>query len=195
MAIDIKEIISNAFLELCEEMPMKKIKVSDINGKCGVSRGAFYNHFYSKDDLVEYIYLTRVIPDFASPSGRGDYRASLTRTFDAYEKYFNFMYRACRLEGSSSLALFMIKHAKEWDRNFYKSVNISALSPLINVVINYMAIASMQITVDWILAQMPVPKGEMVDCIVRIRDACIIEMFDSDVVATILYSHPEELPE
>jgi len=185
MAIDVKELISNAFLELCNEMPLKKIKVSDISNKCGVSRSAFYNHFYNKDELIQYIYMSRCIPNFIVPDNNIDYRTSLSLTFAAYDTYYDFMYAACKLDGDSNLGKFMIEHAKEWDTGYYQSLSDKPLSPSTRVVINYMAIASMQITVDWILGGRPVPNQEMVDLICRIRDICIKEMFDSDIAEKI----------
>ena len=53
MAIDVKALISDALLELCNEKPLSKISISDIQKKSGVSRQTFYNHFRDKNDLIQ----------------------------------------------------------------------------------------------------------------------------------------------
>ena len=61
LAIDVKALLADALLELCEQKPLSKISVSDIQAQSGVSRQAFYNHFRDKQDLIQYIYLNRII--------------------------------------------------------------------------------------------------------------------------------------
>lgn len=48
--------ISQAFLELCEEKPLKKISVSDIVDKAGKNRKTFYYHFENKEHLIIWIF-------------------------------------------------------------------------------------------------------------------------------------------
>lgn len=61
LAIDVKALLADALLDLCEQKPLSKISASDIQAQSGVSRQAFYNHFRDKQDLIQYIYLNRVI--------------------------------------------------------------------------------------------------------------------------------------
>lgn len=53
-----KKALANALKELMEEMPFKKISVSDICEKCAMNRKSFYYHFRDKYDLVNWIFDT-----------------------------------------------------------------------------------------------------------------------------------------
>ena len=56
MAINIKQIVADALLELCRTKELKAITIKDIREKTGISRQGFYNHFRDKDDLIHWIY-------------------------------------------------------------------------------------------------------------------------------------------
>ena len=45
MAINVKNIIASALLELCETKSLEALTVKQILEKSGVSRQTFYNHF------------------------------------------------------------------------------------------------------------------------------------------------------
>ena len=44
MAINIKQIVADAMLDLCRTKELKAITIKDIREKTGVSRQGFYNH-------------------------------------------------------------------------------------------------------------------------------------------------------
>ena len=52
MAINVKNIIASALLELCETKSLEALTVKQILEKSGVSRQTFYNHFLDKNDLI-----------------------------------------------------------------------------------------------------------------------------------------------
>ena len=54
----VKKAFADAYLELAEEKPLRKISVSDIAGRCGLSRVTFYNHFSEKHDLLLWTYVS-----------------------------------------------------------------------------------------------------------------------------------------
>ena len=64
MAINVKNIIASALLELCETKSLEALTVKQILEKSGVSRQTFYNHFIDKNDLIQYVYKEKIIPDF-----------------------------------------------------------------------------------------------------------------------------------
>ena len=61
MAINIKQIVADAMLDLCRTKELKAITIKDIREKTGVSRQGFYNHFKDKEDLIHWIYYDRVL--------------------------------------------------------------------------------------------------------------------------------------
>lgn len=50
-----KEYLAESFLELAENKPVKKIKITDITSNCGFSKPTFYIHFNDKYDLITFI--------------------------------------------------------------------------------------------------------------------------------------------
>lgn len=50
-----KTLLSNALIELMQTVPYNKISINDICDAAMVHRATFYNHFYDKDDLFNYI--------------------------------------------------------------------------------------------------------------------------------------------
>ncbi len=50
-----KMLLYNALIELMQTKTYNKISINDICDKAMVHRATFYNHFYDKDDLFDYI--------------------------------------------------------------------------------------------------------------------------------------------
>lgn len=65
-----KRALGAAFKELMEEVPFKKISISDICEKCHMNRKSFYYHFKDKYDLVNWIFDTEFVA--AAPDSSGD---------------------------------------------------------------------------------------------------------------------------
>ena len=49
MAINVKSIIADTVLKLCQEKSLSKVTIADIQEASGVSRQTFYNHFKDPD--------------------------------------------------------------------------------------------------------------------------------------------------
>jgi len=50
--IDTKLLIADAFVELCQDTPLRKVSISDIVEKTGKNRKTFYYHFVDKEALI-----------------------------------------------------------------------------------------------------------------------------------------------
>ncbi len=64
MAIQLKELIAQGFLELCENKPLKAITIRDLILKTGISRQSFYNHFMNRLNTIPVILNEKTIADF-----------------------------------------------------------------------------------------------------------------------------------
>lgn len=49
-------LIADAFVSLCDEMPLRKVSISDIVQRTGKNRKTFYYHFENKDRLIIWIF-------------------------------------------------------------------------------------------------------------------------------------------
>jgi AcrR family transcriptional regulator len=66
------KMLQNAFIELLEENPYEKIKVSEITSRADLARSTFYAHFETKDDLVESFFDEILTPYFDNLHKRGN---------------------------------------------------------------------------------------------------------------------------
>lgn len=87
MAINIKQIVADAMLDLCRTKELKAITIKDIREKTGVSRQGFYNHFKDKEDLIHWIYYDRVLTNFHNTDSEKGYYENLKDYFLRAEKY------------------------------------------------------------------------------------------------------------
>ena len=110
MAINIKALLANGLLELCEEIPLESITIRHLLDKTGVSRQTFYNHFQDKNDLIQYIYLEKIIPRYNNANTEIDFYESLLDTFKRMEKYHVFMKQACLMEDQNCLRDYIFDH-------------------------------------------------------------------------------------
>lgn len=55
-ALNTMLLISDAFVSLCDEMPLRKVSISDIVERTNKNRKTFYYHFENKDKLIIWIF-------------------------------------------------------------------------------------------------------------------------------------------
>jgi AcrR family transcriptional regulator len=177
LAIDVKALLADALLELCEQKPLSKISVSDIQAQSGVSRQAFYNHFRDKQDLIQYIYLNRIIVEWADPDVDFPYYDALLKTFRRYIRYQRFLKQAILLTGQNCLADFMTDYCIEFDKTWHQRCYGDTPMPEdLCLATEYHSRAAMTMTIWWILSDMPVSPDFITDMITKMRDAGLSHM-------------------
>ena len=90
-AIETKNRIYTAAIDLMDRKGFEKITIADISKKAGVSVGAFYHYFKSKNDILAEIFLkadeyfsTKVLP--ALTANTRSVPNKLVEYFDYYAK-------------------------------------------------------------------------------------------------------------
>ena len=170
MAINIKQLLSNALLNLCEEKNLEAITIQQLLDVTGISRQTFYNHFIDKNDLIQYIYNTKIVPDFHDQNMSIDFYQSLMITLKNMKTYHHFMKQACLIEGQNCLKDYIFQHCLEFDLKWHQSVYGKKTMPdALRFATEYHANASSSMTLSWILSDMPVSCEEMADMIVKMR--------------------------
>ena len=180
MSIDVKKILANALLNLCQKQSLQSITVSQLLKETGVSRQTFYNHFKDKNDLICYIYDTYIVPDFDESHMNIDFYESLLQTFQNIKKYHKFMKQACQIEGQNCLKDYIVEHCQQFDLKWHQ--NLYGSDPMpddLKFATIYHANASSSMTLSWILSNMPVPCEEIVDMIVQMRGLGMDKLFHS----------------
>ncbi len=180
MSIDVKKILANDLLNLCQKQSLQSITVSQLLKETGVSRQTFYNHFKDKNDLICYIYDTYIVPDFDEHHMDIDFYESLLQTFQNIKKYHKFMKQACQIEGQNCLKDYIVEHCQQFDLKWHQ--NLYGSDPMpddLKFATIYHANASSSMTLSWILSNMPVPCEEIVDMIVQMRGLGMDKLFHS----------------
>lgn len=179
MAINVKEILANGLLELVEDCSLDAITIKQLLNHTGVSRQTFYNHFLDKNDLIHYIYLHKIIPDYHDDNMNMNFKESLVVSFYNMKKYHKFLKEACLYDGQNNLKDFMSEHCKEFDLKWHQSLyGKQEMSEALKFATIYHASASSAMTLSWILSDMPVTCEEMADMITRMRGIGMDKLFE-----------------
>lgn len=171
MALDIKAIISTAFLALCKEKPLNKITIADIQQETQISRQTFYNHFKDKQDLIQYIYETRVISGWKYPSVLDtDFHLALISCLESDIQYHSFIKQALMIHGQNCLKDYMYEHSQKFNRAWHQAY--SGKDPLPDFLCfasDYHSAAQMYMRIEWIMNDMPIPVQTLAEYIIRMR--------------------------
>lgn len=178
MAINVKNIIASALLELCETKSLEALTVKQILEKSGVSRQTFYNHFIDKNDLIQYVYKEKIIPDFHDNNMNISFYDSLVIAFENIKKYHHFMKQACLMEGQNCLKDYIFNHCKEFDLKWHQELYGDEPMPeSLRFATEYHATASSSMTLSWILSDMPVSCEEISKMITEMRGIGMEQLF------------------
>jgi len=179
VAIDIKEILAQGILDLCEKQSLESLTIKQLLTYTKVGRQTFYNHFMDKNDLIQYIYLTRIIPDYHRYEGQLDFKASLIDSFERMRQYHCFMKQACMMEGQNCLKDFIFEHCQTFDLKWHQE--LYGKDPMPEALVfatKYHATASSSMTLSWILSDMPVSALEMAELITKMRAIGMDKLFE-----------------
>lgn len=179
MAINVKEILADGLLELCEDKKLESITIKQLLEHTHVSKQSFYNHFLDKNDLIQYIYLTRIIPHFDNPQNEISFYDSMVDVFQRMKKYHQFMKQALLIEGQNNLKDYIFQHCKEFDLEFHQRRYGSQPMPdALRFATEYHATASSSVTISWVLSDMPASCEEMARLITDLRSVGMEKLFE-----------------
>ena len=179
MAIDIKEMFADCFLELLEKQSLSTITIQTLLDQTGAARQTFYNHYQDKNDLICYIYNTKIIHEFQDPMNiHFDFSKELLGSFRQMEKYHCFLEQALRMEEAGCLKDYIFQHSCEFDMKWHQACYGDEKMPEELVfATKYHAIASNFMAISWILSSMPTTCEDMVDMIVQMRSIGMDKLF------------------
>lgn len=171
MAISMKQLLAQSLLTLCKSIPLSSITIQQLLNDTGMSRQTFYNHFKDKQDLIQYIYDTMIIPDFHHPTSTSlDFYNSLLNTLKNIQTYHYFMKQACSMKDQNNLTSYIYTHCETFDIQWHQTLYGSQPLPdTLRFAITYHANATTNMTLSWILSDMPVSCEEFADLLVKMR--------------------------
>lgn len=182
MAIDVKKLMVDAFLELCKSKSLHKITIQEIVDLSGASRQTFYNHFVDKLALIQYTYKTRVIYDFSSAEAMDlSYYECCLRSMILEKQLIHFMKPACEMTGPNCLTDYMYEHSRDFDLAYHQHFyGPKELSPLMKKVSEYHSYGAMRMHINWILKGCVEPPEAYIDIWLKARTAALDELFFQD---------------
>lgn len=139
MALNIEAMIADAFMEICEIRPVEKITVKDILERSSLSRKAFYNHFRDKNDLIQYCYQTRIVPQWEADVFEEEFELWNIEWFENMKRYRRFMKGACSSDEPNSLKNYILTKGREDDPKMYRNVSDEPISKETEACIHYHA--------------------------------------------------------
>lgn len=169
MAVNIKNLLAEALIHLCETTSLDVITIQQLLNETGVSRQTFYNHFRDKNDLIQYVYKTKIIPDFNDVKTQMDFKQSMLKTFNNMKTYKIFMKQACLMEGQNCLRDYIFDHCQTYDLAWHELLYGQELPEALRFATIYHANASSSMTLSWILSDMVVDSEEMATMITNLR--------------------------
>lgn len=179
MAIDVKKIIVDAFLDLCRSKSLHKISVQDIVDASGVSRQTFYNHFCDKLALIQHTYKTRIIFDFDSAESVDmDFCDCCLRSMLKEREYLYFMKPACEITGPNCLTDYMFWHTAKFDMAYHQYYyGTKELPPLMRKVSEYHSWAAMHMHIQWTLNGCKESPEDLIAIWIKARTVSMDELF------------------
>lgn len=190
MGLDIKKMITDEFLAMCERRDLDKITIKDIQEKTGLSRQTFYNHFKDKDDLVQYCYDTVLMPGWHADEEKGldnlddKYIKDMFRWrrdyLESLKNHARFMKMACSQSGPNNLWMHMINSMRECDLEWHRMLFNKPLTHEMIEATDYHAVASTYMVIDWIMSDMPISPEELTNKIIKNKVVSLGEILGGD---------------
>ncbi len=166
MLLNIKSIIVDDFLKLCEKRAIGKITIQNILDESGVSRKTFYNYFRDKYDLIQYCYDTKIIPQWdyipGDEENAMEWEMEMLRSM---RKHAGFMKAACQMGGKDCLREHMVNNGRDADFKWYSAIKSEPIDDEMKKSIYYHSAAARYMVIEWILNDMPLHEEEVAEII------------------------------
>ena len=177
MALNIKQILADALIELCDEMPLRSISVTMISKRAGTGRQTFYNHFRDKNDLIYWIF-KRTLSNERELMEQGGLTAYLTNLYTEAVKYKHFLREGCLQVGQNSLSEEICnrnyKYHKKYILDHYGS---DVITDEVDYALLFNAHGATSLYVKWVAEGMPEPPEVIANYAVECMPAVIRGFF------------------
>lgn len=117
-----KQKIWNAFYDLCQTMPFKKITVEKIIEQSGISKATFYRHFKDKYDVLNYN-STAIAEHIIGERPCKNWRDFLGYMFEEIEKEKEYYRKAFLTSGQNAHFDFLLEYSMYIVRGNYMLYN------------------------------------------------------------------------
>lgn len=173
MAINVKRLLSESLISLCDEKPLRKITVAEIVERAGTGRQTFYNHFKDKNDLIYWIFLRTLAGEKKLVQTKG-YFAYLVRLHQEAQKIDRFLMQACKMPGQNSLSEAIYQQNHTYYSNYIKDhFGAESLTEEVEFALRYHSAGASHVYIQWVLAGMPGTAEQQARFILSCMPRCI----------------------
>lgn len=164
-----KRYLGKALFELLEHIPFEKISVMDICKKAMVHRATFYNHFDSKENLLEFVIDELKEELFLSAIEKETYNSPKEMYISLIGKVFDFVQ-----ENRQKILLILKQNSFEKAAGFLVATTTDILEHLIDrnkyrknytipkkILIDFFSGGVVNIGLNWLLSPNPCSKEEL----------------------------------
>ena len=155
-------LFAKAIKSLIKNKPLDKITVTDIVFQAGKTRQTFYRHFQDKYDLVNWYFEKLVLKSFEEMRQGGSLQEALNLKFAFIEQEHAFFKEAFKSNDYNNLIHYDFCCIYDFYKKFIYKKTGKDLSKDIDFLLNMYCRGSVDMTVDWVLNDMPIKKEEIV---------------------------------
>ena len=163
---DVRKLLSDALVEICENKPLDNVTVTEITRRANLTRQVFYRHFVDKYDLAKYIHLHDYYcvldaVELGEEKGADMWTIVSRAWFDVIKGKARFYQNVYRSNSSGEFKRIM----RNYITNFYMGIVEYQLGKQINpdilfVIQLYLAGATEKIN-DWVMSGAKLPIEEL----------------------------------
>ena len=155
-------LFAKAIKSLIKTQPLDKITVTDIVFQAGKTRQTFYRHSQDKYDLVNWYFEKLVLKSFEEMRQGGSLQEALNLKFAFIEQEHAFFKEAFKSNDYNNLIHYDFCCIYDFYKKFIYKKTGKDLSKDIDFLLNMYCRGSVDMTVDWVLNDMPIKKEEIV---------------------------------
>ena len=155
-------LFAKAIKSLIKTQPLDKITVTDIVFQAGKTRQTFYRHFQDKYDLVNWYFEKLVLKSFEEMRQGGSLQEALNLKFAFIDQEHAFFKEAFKSNDYNNLIHYDFCCIYDFYKKFIYKKTGKDLSKDIDFLLNMYCRGSVDMTVDWVLNDMPIKKEEIV---------------------------------
>lgn len=169
-----KDLLADILIRLCEKRPLQNLSVTDILKEAQISRQTFYNHFQDKNDLIQYVYQSKVLSVWERPDAYNNYQKYCVEYFSRMMELKFFLTQACKMKDQNNLSDYIIEYANYWESRWFHSQAEEEIFPIENQLwIDYHCYGMMHLVISWILSGMKTSPEKMAELVTDFRDATL----------------------
>ena len=160
-------LFAKAIKSLIKKQPLDKITVTDIVSTAGKTRQTFYRHFQDKYDLVNWYFEKLVLKSFEEMNQGGSLQEALNLKFAFIEQEHAFFKEAFKSNDYNNLIHYDFCCIYDFYKNYFYKNTGKTLSSVIDFLLNMYCRGSVDMTVEWVLNDIPIKKEEIVSYLIE----------------------------